>query len=62
MPLVSVVIPTRNSERTLKECLRSVNAQSYPNVEIIVVDSASNDKTAEIASRASARTFKDATR
>jgi glycosyltransferase involved in cell wall biosynthesis len=48
-PLVSVVIPTFNSERFLEKCLCSVKKQSYPNVEVIVVDNYSTDKTREIA-------------
>jgi glycosyltransferase involved in cell wall biosynthesis len=48
-PLVSVVVPTFNSERFLEKCLRSVEAQSYRNVEIIVVDNYSVDRTREIA-------------
>ena len=36
---VSVVIATYNSKRTIKKCLKSIRAQSYPNIEIIVVDS-----------------------
>jgi glycosyltransferase involved in cell wall biosynthesis len=48
-PLVSVVIPTYNSEKTLAKCLESIRNQSYRNIEIIVVDKNSEDKTAEIA-------------
>jgi len=48
-PLVSVTIPTYNSERTIGVCLKSVQRQTYPNVEVIVVDSHSNDGTREIA-------------
>ncbi|MEL9914517.1 MAG: glycosyltransferase [Thermoplasmatales archaeon] len=47
-PLVSVIIPTKNSELTLKRCLESVQNQSYKNIEIIVVDNYSTDKTKEI--------------
>jgi len=50
-PLVSVVVPTFNSERCLERCLRSVRAQSYSNIEIIVVDNYSVDATREIAER-----------
>jgi glycosyltransferase involved in cell wall biosynthesis len=49
--LVSVVIPTYNSEKTLAKCLESIKNQTYKNVEIIVVDSYSKDKTIEIAKR-----------
>ncbi|TAN30003.1 MAG: glycosyltransferase, partial [Actinomycetota bacterium] len=45
---VTIVIPTRNSERTLEACLKSVKSQSYPCV-IVVVDNQSNDRTLEIA-------------
>ena len=39
MPLISVVIATYNCERTIEKCLQSISRQSYPNIEIIVVDS-----------------------
>jgi len=50
-PLVSVVIPTYNSEKTLANCLESIKNQTYENVEIIVVDNFSTDKTTEIAEK-----------
>ena len=49
--LVSVVIPTLNSERFLEKCLKSIKEQSYSNIEVIVVDSHSKDGTREIAEK-----------
>jgi glycosyltransferase involved in cell wall biosynthesis len=48
-PLVSVVVPTFNSEWFLERCLRSVREQTYPCIEVIVVDKNSKDKTVAIA-------------
>ncbi len=47
-PLVSVVVLTYNGEETIKDCLNSVLNQSSDNIELIVVDNASRDKTREI--------------
>ena len=46
--LVTVVIPARNEEAFIGACLRSVQEQDYDNLQIIVVDGASEDRTAEI--------------
>ena len=57
-PLVSIVIPTRDSGRFLAETLESVAAQTLADHEILVVDAGSTDDTLEIAARhARARVF-----
>ncbi len=43
LPSVSVIIPNFNYARSLGLCIRSVQAQAYPGVEIIVVDDCSTD-------------------
>ncbi|KHK90241.1 glycosyl transferase family 2 [Novosphingobium malaysiense] len=45
---VSVIIPAYNASRTIGETLRSASAQTYGNLEIIVVDDGSRDETPEI--------------
>lgn len=50
-PLVSVVVPTLNSEKTIEKCLISVKNQTYTEIELIVVDADSTDRTAEIADK-----------
>ena len=48
-PLVSVIVPTKNNEVTIRQCLESIKAQTYHKIEVIVVDNYSADKTREIA-------------
>jgi glycosyltransferase involved in cell wall biosynthesis len=48
-PLVSIIVPTCNSERFVERCLRSLRAQTYGNIEIIVVDKYSTDATRNVA-------------
>jgi len=54
-PLVSVVVATRNEEKNIANCLRSIRAQSFKNIELIVVDNSSEDKTVEIAKKYGAK-------
>lgn len=50
-PLVSILIPAYNAEKTIVQTLQSAIAQTWPRKEIIVVDDGSMDRTAEIAQR-----------
>ena len=44
----SVIIPTYNEEKDIRECLESLEKQTYKNFEVIVVDDGSTDKTLEV--------------
>ncbi|MEM9291647.1 MAG: glycosyltransferase [Acidobacteriota bacterium] len=48
MDLISVIIPAYNAEDTIAETLESVVSQSYENLEILIIDDGSTDRTAEI--------------
>ena len=48
LPLVSVLIPARNEERGILACVESVLANRGVEVEVVVLDDASDDRTAEI--------------
>ena len=50
-PLVSIIIPVKNSSLVLEECISHINNQTYKNIEIIVVDSNSTDKTLSICKK-----------
>ncbi len=47
-PFVSIIIPARNAQTTIKKCIDSVLQQSYKNYELIVINDGSTDKTAQI--------------
>ena len=54
-PEVSVIVPARNEEACLGECLRSLAGQEGISYEVIVVDDHSTDRTREIASEFAVR-------
>jgi len=47
-PLISVIIPAFNSEKYIVKCLKSVYSQTYKNIEVILIDDGSTDRTSEI--------------
>ena len=58
-PLVSIIIPAFNHKDVLEACLKSIEAQTYSNLEIIVVDDGSTDGTeAAFATRASSCSYR----
>ena len=48
-PLISVIIPTHNSAETINAAIESMIFQTYPNLEIIIIDDNSTDNTKEVA-------------
>ena len=54
-PSISVVIPARNDAIALEGCLQALQYQSLAPLEVVVVDNASSDATAEVARRYGAR-------
>jgi cellulose synthase/poly-beta-1,6-N-acetylglucosamine synthase-like glycosyltransferase len=48
MPGISVVVPSFNQAAFLERTLRSILDQQYPNLELIVIDGGSQDKSVEI--------------
>ena len=49
--IVSIVIPTKNSAGFLESCLKNISLQSYPKIEVIIVDSKSTDNVKELAKK-----------
>jgi len=42
---ISIITVTYNSEKTIGDCLQSVASQTYKNIEYIIIDGGSTDKT-----------------
>jgi cellulose synthase/poly-beta-1,6-N-acetylglucosamine synthase-like glycosyltransferase len=55
MPRVSIIVPARNEQAKIEECITSLLNLDYPNYEIIAVDDRSTDATGEILDRIAAR-------
>ncbi len=48
---ISIITATYNSEATIRDTLESVNAQTYPDIEHIIVDGASKDNTLDLVKK-----------
>lgn len=53
IPDISIIIPVFNGEKFLKRCLESIINQSFYNIEIIIVNDGSTDRTLEICKKIS---------
>lgn len=47
-PLVSTIMPAYNHERYVEQAIRSVVAQTYPKIELVIIDDGSTDRTREV--------------
>ncbi len=50
-PRVSVIVCTRNGQRTIRDCLEGLQRLKYPDFEVVIVDDGSIDRTATIVSK-----------
>ncbi|WP_318529255.1 glycosyltransferase family 2 protein [Lacticaseibacillus rhamnosus] len=51
MPLVSIIVPIYNVEKYLQRCIDSLFAQTYVNIEIVLVDDGSADRSLSICKK-----------
>ena len=51
MNKISIIVRTKNEERWIGHCLKTIYEQNYPSFEVILVDNNSTDNTLEIAKR-----------
>ena len=49
LSLISVIVPIYNVEKYILKCLKSIQEQSYQNIEVILIDDGSTDESVKIA-------------
>lgn len=50
-PLVSVIVPVYNAEHCVSDCVESILAQTYVNLEVLLIDDGSTDNTLDLLNR-----------
>lgn len=54
-PIISVIIPVYNASRYISKCIESVQSQTYPNWQMILVDDGSKDNSLDICNSYASR-------
>ena len=50
-PLISVIVPVYNGENYLSDCIKSIEAQTYQNLELIIINDGSTDETGKVCAK-----------
>ena len=58
LPLISVIIPVYNAELLLKKCIESICEQTFSNLQIIIINDGSSDKSSEIVRKIAEHDFR----
>ena len=58
MPLVSVIVAVYNVERYIEKCIESLTVQTYRNLEILLIDDGSGDRSGEICDKYAEEDFR----
>ena len=58
MPLISIIIPVYNSEKTLNRCVNSILNQTFMDWELLLVDDGSTDKSGKICDQYALKDFR----
>lgn len=56
---ISIIIPNYNSGKLLRDCIKSIHASNQRDIEIIIIDDGSNDKSAELITNTNVRIIKN---